>query len=76
MSAESSLIASGMPASTGALANGRSKKRLVGASRRSGVDARKPANLSRATIAATDDFDFNPSNWPIDAYDGSARWRE
>jgi hypothetical protein len=41
--------------------------------RRSGVDSRKPASLSRATSAATDDFDLSPRRLPIDAYDGSAR---
>ncbi len=29
--------------------------------------------LDKLTIAASDDLDFNPSNWPIDAYDGNTR---
>ena len=72
-SAGASSMASGMPARTGSTASGRSKKRRVGASRRSGVESMKPASLSRATSAATDDFDRSPSSWPMDAYDGSAR---
>src|SRR5579864_9277490 len=46
-----------------------------GERRRSGVDSRYPASFIRATIAATDDFERNPSKPPIDEYDGSARCR-
>jgi len=55
--------------------SGRSKKRRVGARRLSGVESTKPASLSRATNAATDDFERNPNKPPIDEYEGSTRCR-
>ncbi len=38
------------------------KKRLPGFRRFSGVDSRKPINLSLATSAATGDLDLKPSS--------------
>ena len=71
-SAGASSIGFGKPACTGDSASGRSKKRRVGASRRSGVDSMKPPSLSLATSAATEDFERKPSSDPIDEYDGNA----
>lgn len=40
-----------------------------------GVDSSIPASFSRATSAATDDFERRPRRLPIDEYEGSARCR-